>query len=48
MDKENINLDQFFKEKLSQDNSKTSKLAWERLERQLPQKKKSKAAVIWW
>jgi hypothetical protein len=48
MAKENINLDQFFKEKLSQDNIKPSKLAWERLESQLPQKKKSKAPVIWW
>jgi len=48
MAKENTNLDQFFKEKLSQDSIKPSKLAWERLESQLPQEKKTKTPLIWW
>lgn len=48
MAKENKNLDQLFKEKLSQDTIKPSKLAWERLESQLQKKEKSKTPVIWW
>lgn len=48
MAKKNSNLDQFFKEKLGQDSIRPSKLAWERLESQLPPQEKSKTPVIWW
>lgn len=47
MAKEKNNLDQFFKEKLENHTEKPSKLAWERLESQLPQKSKSYKG-IWW
>jgi hypothetical protein len=48
MAREKTNLDQFFKEKLSQDSIKPSKLAWERLESRLPRQEKSTTPVIWW
>jgi hypothetical protein len=48
MANENTNLDQFFKEKLGQDSIKPSKLAWERLESQLPQQEKTRTPFIWW
>jgi hypothetical protein len=48
MANENNNLDQFFKEKLGQDSIKPSKLAWERLESQLPQQEKTRTPFIWW
>ncbi|WP_425637985.1 hypothetical protein ACPUEN_01045 [Algoriphagus yeomjeoni] len=47
MAKEKNNLDQFFKEKLENHTERPSKLAWERLESQLPQKSKSYKG-IWW
>ena len=47
MAKEKNNLDQFFKEKLENHTERPSKLAWERLEAQLPQKSKSYKG-IWW
>ncbi|MEB2784964.1 hypothetical protein [Algoriphagus persicinus] len=47
MAKEKNNLDQFFKEKLETHTERPSKLAWERLESQLPQKSKSYKG-IWW
>lgn len=47
MAKEKNNLDQFFKEKLENHTERPSKLAWERLESQLPQKSKSNKG-IWW
>ncbi|SFT90130.1 hypothetical protein SAMN04489724_2661 [Algoriphagus locisalis] len=47
MAKEKNNLDQFFKEKLENHTETPSKLAWERLESQLPQKSKSYKG-IWW
>lgn len=47
MAKEKNNLDQFFKEKLSNHTAKPSALAWERLESKLPQKSKSYKG-IWW
>ncbi|RAI88495.1 prolipoprotein diacylglyceryl transferase [Algoriphagus yeomjeoni] len=47
MAKEKNNLDQFFKEKLENHTERPSKLAWERLESQLPQQSKSKKG-IWW
>lgn len=48
MARENSNLDQFFKEKLSQDSIKPSKLAWERLESQLPKQEKKRTPFILW
>jgi hypothetical protein len=48
MANKNSNLDQFFMEKLSQDSIKPSKLAWERLESQLPQQEKKRTPFIWW
>jgi len=48
MAKENRNLDQFFEEKLGMDSIKPSKLAWERLESQLPQQEKKRTPFIWW
>jgi len=48
MARENTNLDQFFKEKLVQDSIKPSKLAWDRLESQLPKKEKTKTPFMWW
>ncbi len=48
MAKEKINLDQFFKEKLSQDSIKPSKLAWERLESQLPATERKIRPIAWW
>lgn len=48
MAKENNKLDQFFKEKLGQDSIKPSKLAWERLESQLPPQEKRQTPFIWW
>ncbi|WP_339880954.1 hypothetical protein [uncultured Algoriphagus sp.] len=47
MAKEKNNLDQFFKEKLENHTVRPSKLAWERLESQLPQQSKSYKG-IWW
>ncbi|MFC5624331.1 hypothetical protein [Algoriphagus winogradskyi] len=47
MAKEKNNLDQFFKEKLENHTERPSKLAWERLESQLPQQTKSYKG-IWW
>ncbi|MEB2781285.1 hypothetical protein U3A58_12865 [Algoriphagus sp. C2-6-M1] len=47
MAKEKNNLDQFFKEKLENHTERPSKLAWERLESQLPQKSRSYKG-IWW
>lgn len=47
MAKDKNNLDQFFKEKLENHTENPSKLAWERLESQLPQKSKSYKG-IWW
>tara|TARA_R110002020_G_scaffold183676_2_gene380073 strand:+ start:524 stop:1327 length:804 start_codon:yes stop_codon:yes gene_type:complete len=47
MANEKNNLDQFFKEKLGNHTERPSKLAWERLEAQLPQKSKSYKG-IWW
>jgi hypothetical protein len=48
MARDNTNLDQFFKEKLSQDSIKPSKLAWDRLESQLPKQEKMRTPFIWW
>lgn len=48
MARDNTNLDQFFKEKLSQDSIKPSKLAWDRLESQLPKQEKTRTPFIWW
>lgn len=41
-------LDKLFEEKLSQHNVQPSKLAWERLEAQLPKKQEKKPTIIWW
>ncbi|MFT4857813.1 MAG: hypothetical protein ACI9UV_002791 [Algoriphagus sp.] len=48
MANETNNLDQFFKEKFDQDSINPSKLAWERLESQLPQQEKTRTPFIWW
>ncbi|MFC3880370.1 hypothetical protein ACFOSV_09300 [Algoriphagus namhaensis] len=42
------NLDKLFEEKLSQHQVKPSKLAWERLESQLPKKQKPERKIYWW
>lgn len=42
------NLDKLFEEKLSQHQVKPSKLAWERLESQLPKKQKPERKFYWW
>ena len=47
MANEKNNLDQFFREKLENHTERPSKLAWERLESQLPQQSKSNKG-IWW
>ncbi|WP_192350795.1 hypothetical protein [Algoriphagus sp. Y33] len=47
MAKEKNKLDQFFKERLENHTEAPSKLAWERLESQLPKKNKSYKG-IWW
>ncbi|MDG1276305.1 MAG: hypothetical protein P8O16_03425 [Algoriphagus sp.] len=48
MARDNTNLDEFFKEKLIQDSIKPSKLAWDRLESQLPKQEKTKTPFMWW
>lgn len=41
-------LDKLFEEKLSQHQVKPSKLAWERLESQLPKKQEKETKIYWW